>query len=189
MSRFTLLSFAAGIACLALALILHEPSPNSEISPQPRNSFEPTPRARVPLTAVVPRQARVAAIPLSYQSRRSSASYPRSSSPLPRWTPPRRALNSEDLLEAALRELALEVAQLKQERQAPLQREIVPAEEILEEIVFEQETPDPLAHLPAIRRRRDIDAGGTAFTPFGFRPFKTDWTDFAFRQFRPPGLI
>ena len=180
-----------------MALALHVPLESFEKHETRSNSvpvFSPQPTARVSLGNITSKPSRTISIPARYRSRviakatYTPPNYQRS--PRPSWPRMSRKRSSEELLDRAMRELAKEMAEHKRKAQQKVELDIVPMEEIAEEVAPEPiVTEDPLAHLPAIRRRPDINASGTAFTVFGFRPFKSDWTDVVYRQFKAPGLI
>jgi hypothetical protein len=195
MSRFTQTCFAAGSACLLLAALLRfvpeaaSPEPKIQTLPAYRRAAAPRPR-RSSLGSIAPRRARTIAIPASHRARVIA----RSASPLPVWRGSvQKKRSSEELLERALRELARRAYEREIRERTERPAEIAPeVPEVLDDIAVEPEPKrnvDPLAHLPAIRRRPDIRFEGTSFTPFGFRPFKSDWADVVYRQFKTPGLI
>ncbi len=188
MSRSTKILFTAGFSCLVLAFLLHAPVETDSLDPDPIVAYNPSPSRSTSLSHVAPRPTRT--IPVQYRSRvipTPMAARPRS--PRPLWAKMSRKRSSEELLERALLELALELKAQKENTQKEAELDIVAMEEIAEDVVPDPVVQeDPLSHLPAIRRRPDIEASGTAFKAFGYRPFKSDWSDYVFRQFRTPGL-
>ncbi|PIP81889.1 MAG: hypothetical protein COR54_17795 [Elusimicrobia bacterium CG22_combo_CG10-13_8_21_14_all_63_91] len=170
----------AALLRLAPDEIPRHKSPASAISRRPPTAYFPSPP---------PRPTRTVAVPASHRSR----SFP-AASPLPVWSGKvEHRSSSEELLERALRELAREVYELKRKReqQSDERTETVTVElpEPLEDLPAVRRPEDPLAHLPPVRRRRDIESAGTAFTPFQFTPFRSEWADVVFRSFTTPGLI
>ncbi|PCI31995.1 MAG: hypothetical protein COB53_12740, partial [Elusimicrobia bacterium] len=159
MSRATKIFFTAGVSCLMLAFALnippeapkkptlrrtartYRPVPINRTVPN-RRTVRVTPKIPTSLSNVSPRAARTIRIPSRYRSR--IIAQPRI----------QRELNSEQLLKIALRQLAQELTLQKQKTRQQEELDIIPIEDIAEEVVEEKVTAeDPLAHLPAIRRR------------------------------------
>lgn len=204
MSRFTNSCFAAGTACLMAAAGLRfapdspDPAPSLDSIAFASAAAPSRYRAPAPLAAVAPRPSRAIAVPSSYRTRSFHAASPAATpSPLPVYRAGiRRDRSSEELLERAMRELAREVYELKRRgaeeaalREKTVEIPVVEIPEPLEDLPVAKKAEDPLAGLPAVRRRQDIRAEGTAFKPWGFESFRSEWAEFVFRPFTTPGLI